>query len=39
MNVIEVVDVPQGASEDEARTLLMLPCETNRDTLVQVFTA
>lgn len=37
MNVIEVVDVPQGASEDEARTLLNRPCEANRYMLVQVF--
>lgn len=37
MNVIEVVDVPQGASEDEARVLLNRPCETNRYMLVQVF--
>lgn len=35
--MIEVVDVPQGASEDEARTLLNRPCETNRYMLVQVF--
>ena len=36
MNVIEVVDVPEGASEDEARTLLNRPCEANRYMLVQV---
>ena len=36
MNVIEVVDVPEGASEDEARTLLNRPCESNRYMLVQV---
>jgi hypothetical protein len=36
MNVIEVVDVPQGASEDEARRLLNRPCEANRYMLVQV---
>jgi hypothetical protein len=37
MNVIEVVDVPAGASEDEARRLLNRPCEANRYMLVQVF--
>ena len=37
MNVVEVVDVPQGASEDEARRLLNRPCEANRYMLVQVF--
>src|ERR1700733_14407802 len=36
MNVIEVVDVPEGASEDEARVLLNKPCEVNRYMLVQV---
>ena len=36
MNVIEVVDVPQGASEDEARELLNKPCEVNRYMLIQV---
>jgi hypothetical protein len=36
MNVIEVVDVPLGASEDEARALLNKPCEVNRYMLVQV---
>ena len=36
MNVIEVVDVPHGASEDEARRLLNGPCEVNRYMLVQV---
>ena len=36
MNVIEVVDVPQGASEDDARTLLNRPCESSRYMLVQV---
>ena len=36
MNVIEVVDVPHGASEDEARILLNKPCEVNRYMLVQV---
>jgi hypothetical protein len=37
MNVIEVVDVPQDASEDEARRLLNVPCEVNRYMLVQMF--
>ena len=36
MTVIEVVDVPPGASEDEARALLNRPCEVNRYMLVQV---
>jgi hypothetical protein len=36
MNVIEVVDVPEGVSEDEARALLNKPCEVNRYMLVQV---
>lgn len=36
MNVIEVVDVPEGTSEDEARRLLNRPCEENRYMLVQV---
>ena len=36
MNVIEVVDVPHGTSEDDARTLLNMPCEANRYMLVQV---
>lgn len=36
MTVIEVVDVPPGASEDEARVLLNRPCEVNRYMLVQV---
>jgi len=36
MNVIEVVDVPEGLSEDEARVLLNKPCEINRYMLVQV---
>lgn len=36
MNVIEVVDVPEGVSEDEARVLLNKPCEVNRYMLVQV---
>jgi hypothetical protein len=36
MTVIEVVDVPPAASEDEARVLLNRPCEVNRYMLVQV---
>lgn len=36
MNVIEVVDVPECASEDEACRLLNRPCESNRYMLVQV---
>jgi hypothetical protein len=36
MDVIEVVDVPEGASENEARRLLNRPCAENRYMLVQV---
>ena len=38
MNVVEVVDIPPSATEDQARTLLNRPCEENRYMLVQVVT-
>ena len=37
MDVIRVVDVPDGTPADEAQRLLNVPCQENRYVLVQVF--
>jgi hypothetical protein len=36
MDVIRVVDVPVGATEDEAQSLMNVPCSENHYMLVQV---